>query len=603
MTVQRFISGVVLMLPAKKLGQGDRTHSHARCLSAERQNLERNSAMKIRILLSKSACRTSVGLVLIPLLFTLIVGDGGPLCGQDPAAEPSLICVDPLQKVFRDDNDLQAVDADAHVAVGEFATIQFVFRSLSAVSDLKATVSGNVPGAVARPVGYVKVGRSYGGAPADVLKSADGTFPDPLLEDASTAVAANQNQPIWITIPAKAPGDLQGKLTLKWNGGEISRPFAIHVHNVKMNKPRLWVTNWWFSDPKRLEAIAGHYVEPYSEEYWRLIRQFADFMAQYHQNTILVQTLDLVQIGAKDGKWSFDFSRFDRTVQTFIDAGVVGLIEGGHIGGRTSEKWDSPMFVRSPQVADGAVTLAYVPVTDPTARQFYAQFVPALASHLAERGWDKIYRQHLADEPIDANAASYRDLAKLVHDFAPDMRTIDATQSRDLVGAVNTWVPILDHFHRDYEFFRERQKAGDEVWTYTCCGPTGNYANRFIELPLIKTRLLHWINFRYGAAGYLHWGFNYWNYDTSPFGETRFTWPGGDQWIVYPKDGKLLSSIRLEAMRDGIGDHELLSMLAERDPKAAEKMAAEIVVDFDRYDTDIARFRARRVQLLDALSK
>ena len=100
------------------------------------------------------------------------------------------------------------------------------------------------------------------------------------------------------------------------------------------------------------------------------------------------------------------------------------------------------------------------------------------------------------------------------------MRVMEATQTRELVGAVNTWVPILDHFHRDYEFLRQRQKAGDEVWFYTCCGPTGSFANRFIELPLIKTRLLHWINFRYGAAGYLHWGFNYWNPASSPFDET-----------------------------------------------------------------------------------
>ena len=56
-------------------------------------------------------------------------------------------------------------------------------------------------------------------------------------------------------------------------------------------------------------------------------------------------------------------------------------------------------------------------------------------------------------------------------------------------------------------------------------------------------------------------------------------------------------------MRDGIGDNELLSMLAERDPAAAQKLAAEMILDFDRYDTDIARFRARRVQLFELLSK
>jgi hypothetical protein len=560
--------------------------------------------MSTIVTLSKWFCRITARHALFLLFQLLLLGGLGTLKGQDQlAAEPSLICIDPLVKVLRDATDLPSAKSESHVAIGEYATIQFVFRSPVAVTDLKAILSGDVPGAVARFVGYVKVGHSYDGAPADVLKSADKTFPDPLLEDKSIAVAANQNQPIWITVPAKAPGELQGKLTLQWNGGETSRPFTVHIHKVKLNKPRLGITNWWFSDAKRISMLAGHKVELYSEEYWKLIRRIADFMAQYHQNMILVSPLDLAQISVKDDKWSFDFSRFDKTVQTFVDAGVVGRIEGGHIGKPSTDDWKSAFVVRVPEFIDGSMHFVNKPATDAAARRFYGQFLPALADHLADRGWDKNYLQHLADEPTAPNVASYQAIAEMLHEFAPGMRVIEATQTRELVGAVNTWVPLIDHLHRDYEFLRERQKTGDEVWFYTCCGPTGNYANRFIELPLIKTRLLHWVNFRYGATGYLHWGFNYWNPSTSPFEETAFEFPGGDQWIVYPKDGKLLSSIRLEAMRDGIGDHELLAMLAERQPATAQKLATEMILDFDRYDTDIARFRARRLQLLESLEK
>ena len=139
----------------------------------------------------------------------------------------------------------------------------------------------------------------------------------------------------------------------------------------------------------------------YSDEYWKLIRQFADFMAQYHQNMIMVSPLDLAQITFKDDKWSFDFSRFDKMVQTFVDAGVVGRIEGGHIGGRSSEDWNSPFFVRVPKFAGGAMQFVNLPATDAAVRGVLCA-IPARAwpRHLAERGWDKIYRQHLADEPI-----------------------------------------------------------------------------------------------------------------------------------------------------------------------------------------------------------
>jgi hypothetical protein len=279
-------------------------------------------------------------------------------------------------------------------------------------------------------------------------------------------------------------------------------------------------------------------------------------------------------------------------------ARVIGRIEGSHVGKRAGSDWKSSFIVWVPNGSGGYTNL---PATDPEARNFYRQFFPALIRHLKTRGWDKIYTQHLVDEPIDENADSYRDIANLLRESEPAMRVIEATQTPKLVGCVNTWVPVLHHFHRDYDFFRERQKAGDEVWFYTCTGPKTNYANRFIEQPLIKPRLLHWINFRYNATGYLHWGFNYWNLSTSPFDETRFNFPGGDQWIVYPKNGRLLSSIRLEAMRDGIADYELLSMLAERNSALAQKLAAESILDFNSYDTDITNFRARRLKMLKAL--
>lgn len=88
--------------------------------------------------------------------------------------------------------------------------------------------------------------------------------------------------------------------------------------------------------------------------------------------------------------------------------------------------------------------------------------------------------------------------------------------------------------------------------------PKGEYANLFIELPLLKTRILHWINYRYQIPGYLHRGFDYWM-GPDPHAETTSIqlesgtiFVGGDNWLVYPGNRKLYSCIRLEAMRDGI---------------------------------------------------
>lgn len=173
---------------------------------------------------------------------------------------------------------------------------------------------------------------------------------------------------------------------------------------------------------------------------------------------------------------------------------------------------------------------------------------------------------------------------------------------------MDVWVPQLNYLHNDFEHYQARQKAGEEVWFYTCVYPQGEYANRFIELPLIKTRLLHWINYRYGVTGYLHWGYNQWTAD-DPFTHTTRPHngppylPAGDPWIVYPGENGPLDSIRFEAMRDGIDDHELLSQVGDADPRKAMAFAQRLVLDFDKYDTDLKRFRETRRKLFRECSK
>lgn len=41
--------------------------------------------------------------------------------------------------------------------------------------------------------------------------------------------------------------------------------------------------------------------------------------------------------------------------------------------------------------------------------------------------------------------------------------------------------------------------------------------NRFLDIPLLKTRFLHWGNYLYKMNGYLHWGLNYYLEGQDPF--------------------------------------------------------------------------------------
>jgi len=545
--------------------------------------------------------------------------------------------VDPLIKVFRDSPVEGDAAATADVARGEHASFQVVVTS--APVDIKSVrcsatpfklvryrdgslpqrihpypVSAGVESTTAptvRFVGYVGSSVSAPEPSHDQLRPAPAMYPDPLLPDAKVDVHAGDNQPIWLTasVPWElTPGDYESTATVT---AEIlgkpttaTVPLQLKVYPATVKSTRLnvtlWYQMWYFTDhemPKR-----------YSDAWFDIIRVYARNMREHRQNWGWVETQDAMKFSYdSSGKLQVDFTNFDKWLQLWFDEGFK-MIEGQHYGFRTGG-WTGPFDVQIWKPGkDGKFAPEKVTPDSPEAREFFSQYFPQLQAHLERKGWLDKYVQHVADEPLDRNADSYTTAAKLLRKFAPKMRIMDACQSEKLAGMIDIWIPQLDHFAKGYDFFRSRQKQGDEVWFYTCMYPQGDYANRFLELPLIKTRLLHWMNYRYGATGYLHWGYNYWPpHVWQDAAEYRFTLlPAGDANIVYPgrnpKKFEVIDSIRYEAMRDGIEDHELLSQVAERDRDLADKLAQQVIKGFTSYDTDVADFRQTRRELLEAAS-
>ena len=287
-----------------------------------------------------------------------------------------------------------------------------------------------------------------------------------------------------------------------------------------------------------------------------------------------------------------------------------------------SGNWDSPFFVEvplpdseesralqagiNPLKVENGMRFVKLPIEDPRTQNFLDQFLPALKEHLSEKGWLNRYMQHIADEPTAMNSDSYRAISGYVKKHLPDVKIVDAVlTSKELAGTIDVWVPLLDVLHRDYAFYQDLQKQAKELWFYTCVVPRGNYANRFIDLPLIQTRLLHWINYKYDVTGYLHWGLNYWEKDQLNIDASRDRGrlPAGDNCITYPGYRKLYSSIRFEAMRDGIDDYQLLKIVKEKDSAKARGFVNDLILGFDQYDNSVTHFRKIRKQMLEFLSQ
>ena len=547
---------------------------------------------------------------------------------QSPKYNVLFEYVDPLQKILPGSTYFVPSIARADVARGEHASFQFAVRSNTDITNLKIEIkapekAGQQLSEIKKGfVDYVQVGRTNPDPSNDIMISSSGYFPDPILYKADIDVPFGVTRPIWISV--KIPEDCeQGsytgevQITGETNGIKFSRSkkILIEVYKPVIDKTSLWVTNWFFLE--RLSYLNGKKaVEKYSDTYWELTRILAKKLAEYRQNVAMISPLDHTKFVFKNGKWHFDFSNFNKLVALFMEEGVIGMLEGGHLGNRIDGSWEGDFGLKVPVIEQDTTYLETKALNDRQTKSFYDDFVPALVNNIREKGWEGFYVQHIADEPIDANVDSYIEISKYIKSLAPGIKIIEACHTNKLKGMIDIWVPQMNFLHKDLPFYKQQQAEGAEAWYYTCLSPKGEYANRFIELPLIKTRLLHWVNHKYDIPGYLHWGFNYWGsgggittadnpYDDASgvITSSGNILPGGDCWIVYPGEKTIYPSIRLEAMRDGIVDYELLKMYRDRFPDEANELVRTTVYGFEHYDTNILDFRKKRRKILEDLSQ
>ena len=542
-----------------------------------------------------------------------------------PRAGVEVWFVDSLHKVFPADapGTHRLASPELIAARNGHASLQLAIRSSAALSGVAAEVSLKdhsgkaLAGATVRPVGYVVVGTHTKDTPADeLLGEAPGWFPDPLI-DFPMAIEANRTHAVWISVAAPAdaaPGEYRGDVLVRAGSQELARAsFRLRVMSATVPEARtLKVTNWFNLDGKASKQFFE--VELFSPAWWTLVENIARVMAEHRQTVVITPLMMLVVPRVEGGELRYDFSNFDRWVETFRKAGVIGYIEGGHLLGRSGESYEGNTQAETFQIVDGEARSVAVPAGDPRAERFLAGFLSALNAHLEEKKWKSIYYQHILDEAHGPEPPIYAQYAAYVRRYMPGVLTMDAVDAEHMPAELqqncDVWVPQLGRFDDQVEMLKARMKKGNEVWFYTCLVPNQRYLNRLIDYPLVKTRLLHWLNFRYGFTGFLHWGWNYWGpepfVDTQPvINANTLLLPPGDAFIVYPDQANksVFTSIRLEAMREGIEDYELLRALKAKNPEKAEQLAKAVIRDFTDYVCDPAEFRKHERQLLEELSK
>jgi Glycoside hydrolase 123, catalytic domain/Glycoside hydrolase 123 N-terminal domain len=532
--------------------------------------------------------------------------------------------VDSLSKVFmKTTPPANSPAAPAFLAArGQHLSIQFAIRSRQTIKSLSADVtslkSANtslLASVTVRQVGYVVVGSHSDDTPSDeLIGEAPGWYPDPLW-NFPVDLDSNRTHSIWITVavPVNAvPGLYHGALALRAEKNLVARkPFSVRVVSATVPDERtLKVTNWFNVGDA---ASRQFYDAPqFSDSWWTLVENMATVMADHRQNVVITPLMNLITPHGENGVIAYDFSNFDRWVETFRKAGVIGYIEGSHLLDRAGS-YDAALTAPAFLLENGKVSRQQLAPDDPRFEAYLTNFLAALNSHLTEKKWKSIYYQHILDEPHGGEPPYYARVAELVHRNLPGVLTMDAIDASDIKEELKTncdvWVPQLGRFDNHMDIIRDRMQNGHDVWFYTCLFPNKRYMNRLMDYPLVKVRLLHWLNFRYGFTGFLHWGWNFWTpepvKDTQPVidANTQLL-PAGDAFIVYPdRAGKsVYSSIRLETMREGIEDYELLQLLRRKDPAMAEQLSQAAVASFTDYVRTPKTFREIESKLLDALS-
>ncbi|NLC58536.1 MAG: DUF4091 domain-containing protein [Armatimonadetes bacterium] len=435
--------------------------------------------------------------------------------------------------------------------------------------------------------------------PELLLRQAPAEFPDPFLEGFPQAVPANTARPVYLMVDVPrnaAPGRYRGtarvQVNLKGIGpAQISVPLSLEVAPVTLPaRPTLPVTHWFNIG----NLCSWHKVPLWSERFWEILRAYARDMAA-HRQTVTMVPLDTIDIYCDlEGKFVFDFSRFDRWVELFTSEGVGQRLEIMHFGGREHGQWEDKNFVLYPRSAIDRRTGLRVPVAPPT------EVAAAIEQHLIEKGWLERAVLHIADEPITLNVASWREISRKIREGASRVKRIDAIHvaPSEVRGALEVMVPQLNYFSDFHSQFMEAKQQGAEVWFYIAWVPQGKFPNRLIDYPAIKTRIIPWMVHALDASGYLHWGLNFWTPELKDVG-----FAPGDNWIVYPGSDGPRSSLRWEAFRDGLEDYELFQMLAARRPEEARQLMAAAVRNATDYETDPARLEAVRRRVVQALAQ
>ena len=330
------------------------------------------------------------------------------------------------------------------------------------------------------------------------------------------------------------------------------------------------------------DSIAEYYNLPlFGERYNELLKSFIESAVEHGATTLLTplftpaldteigkerMTVQLVGIEKTGDSYQFDFSRLGWFMR-FAQACGVKSFEMAHL----FTQWGAKCAPKIVATVNGKEEKIFGWETDALSKEyktFLAEFLPCLRTWLVENGYYERCYFHISDEPNADTFEQYKACSMHVKQYLPDAKFMDAMSHSEYVEAGLLDMPFVATSATDTFI----EKGIKDYYVYYCTSQRNNFlSNRFLSMPLERTRVLGLQMYQNGVRGFLHWGYNFYYSFLSreainPFAVTDCMgrYQSGDSFIVYPGKEGALSSIRNEAFYQGLQDYRALMLLEQK---------------------------------------
>lgn len=414
------------------------------------------------------------------------------------------------------------------------------------------------------------------------LRTLPGLFPDLLepLAQGCRLPASNILNTLWLEVEpsGRFPAGIYPVTCIftDTQGNHVAAvTCTLKILSASLPEQNLIYTQWFYTD-----CLMQYYgTEAFDEQHWQIIESFMVNAQRYGQNMILTPVLtpeldtyvggerpttQLVDVFLEDGIYRFDFSKLGRWVDLCDKVGIKYL-EINHF----FTQWGATACPKVMAWVDGKYRQIFgwdTPSHSDEYKNFLYSLIPQMLHYLSveKNGADKRCYFHISDEPHKDHLECYSKVSQIIQPLLKGYPILDALSDYDFYASGVTTCPIPP-VNRIEPFLEHKVP---NLWTYYCCSQSIDVSNRFFAMPSYRTRIIGVQLYKFGIAGFLHWGFNFYNNQYSyatidPFlcSDAECAFPSGDAYSVYPgKNGMPWPSVRQAVFYDALQDLKTLEL-------------------------------------------